>query len=383
MPRVSVILTSYNHAKYIKETIDSILNQTFEDFELIIVDDNSSDRSWEIIQSYDDERIISFKTERENSIVEGMIKSIQQIAKGEYIAIHHSDDVWELTKLEKQVKFLDEHGEYGAVFTNALPIDEDSNPFTNENHFYYSIFEQPNRTRHEWLNYFFYIGNALCHPSVLIKKECYYECGVIRYGLAQLGDFDMWIRLCMNYNIYVLPEKLTKFRVRDNEANSSGNTPTNRKRTMNELFFILEEFFKIEKIDEIVQIFPESSKYVIDGQYDTEYILAMVAIDKRCRNDIQLHGLNMLYKLINDEKKSKKIKELYGFDYQKLVSISCEYDIFGILTKQELEQTKQELEQTKANLEIKEQELLGVYSSRSWKLTRPLRKIMRVLKRNK
>lgn len=63
MPKVTVILTSYNHAKYIKEAIDSILNQTFKDFELIIWDDASTDESWEIIQSYKDERIKTFRNE--------------------------------------------------------------------------------------------------------------------------------------------------------------------------------------------------------------------------------------------------------------------------------------------------------------------------------
>src|SRR5689334_17894284 len=100
IPKVSIILTSYNHAKYLQQAIDSALSQTFSDFELIIWDDASTDQSWEIIQSYSDSRIKSFRN-RENKGVFVLNRAIQEIATGEYIAIHHSDDIWERKKLEK------------------------------------------------------------------------------------------------------------------------------------------------------------------------------------------------------------------------------------------------------------------------------------------
>jgi glycosyltransferase involved in cell wall biosynthesis len=206
MPRVSVILTSYNHEKYIREAIKSALAQTFNDFELIIWDDASTDNSWQIINSYTDPRIVAFRNNERRRGIFGINKAISQITSGEYIAIHHSDDVWEPDKLAKQVAFLDENHEIGAIFTNALAIGEDSKPLNDFSHFYSIIFDQPNRTRHEWLNLFFNRGNALCHPSVLIRRECYDRCGLYRFGLAQVTDFDMWIRLCMKYEIYVLPE---------------------------------------------------------------------------------------------------------------------------------------------------------------------------------
>ena len=79
MPKVTVILTSYNHAKYIRETIDSILNQTFKDFELIIWDDASTDESWDIIKSYNDERIKSFRNNETKRGVYGINKTISEI----------------------------------------------------------------------------------------------------------------------------------------------------------------------------------------------------------------------------------------------------------------------------------------------------------------
>lgn len=102
MPKISIILTSFNHEKYIKEAIDSALNQTFTDFELIIWDDASSDNSWEIIQSYGDPRIRSFRNDVQRRGIYGINKAISEVAQGEYIAIHHSDDIWESENLRSR-----------------------------------------------------------------------------------------------------------------------------------------------------------------------------------------------------------------------------------------------------------------------------------------
>ena len=327
--KVSIILTSYNHAKYIKEAIDSVLNQTFKDFELIIWDDASTDSSWDIIQSYKDDRIKTFRNEETKRGIYGINKSIKEFAQGEYIAIHHSDDVWESTKLEKQVKFLDENRKYGAVFTNVLAINENSEEFKDQSHFYYSIFNQPNRTRYEWLNYFFYKGNALCHPSVMIRKECYEECGVYRYGLAQIGDFDMWIRLCMKYEIYILSEKLTRFRIRDNETNASGNTPSTRIRRNTEYMYILKNFLKIKK-DDFKKVFINIDKYTFSNKkYSKKYIFSRLCIEEQNSEMTKLFGILTLYKLLNNKKQSLNLKKYYNFDYKTLIENTSKYDIFN------------------------------------------------------
>ena len=103
MPKVSVILISYNHEKFIREAIESVLNQTFTDFELIIWDDASSDDSWAIINSYNDSRIKAFLNDETRRGIYGINKAISEVASGEYLAIHHSDDVWASEKLQKQV----------------------------------------------------------------------------------------------------------------------------------------------------------------------------------------------------------------------------------------------------------------------------------------
>ena len=328
-PKVSVILTSFNHEKYIREAIESVLNQTFTDFELIIWDDASIDNSWDVINEYLDPRIKAFRNETRRRGIWGINKAITDIARSKYIAIHHSDDVWETEKLQKQVAFLDEHPEFGAVFTNITAIGEDSKPLNDEKHFYFKIFEQPNRTRFEWLNFFFNRGNALCHPSVLIRKSCYADCGLYRFGFAQVTDLDMWVRLCLNYEIYVLPEKLVKFRVRDNEINASGNRPETRIRVAYEFYKILDHYREIKKFDDLIKVFPSAEKYYRKEETDTEFVLAMIALEEKPFTFTQLFGMNLLFDVISDPLRSANIKRLYTFDYLSFIELTGKYDVFS------------------------------------------------------
>ena len=215
IPKVSVILSSYNHEKYISEAIESILNQTFKDFEVLIFDDGSQDNSREIVKSFNDPRIKLFLHEV-NRGPRICLKECMNAAQGKYIAIHHSDDSWAKDKLEKQINFLETHENYAACFTWVKIIDEDGNPYElSEKNNYHAVFDQENRTREKWLHDLFFAGNCFCHPSVVLrnKKNLYDELYGIS-GLWQLTDYAAWVRLLLNSNLYVLNERLTLFRLR-------------------------------------------------------------------------------------------------------------------------------------------------------------------------
>ncbi len=329
MPKVSVILTSFNHEKYICEAIESVLHQTFTDFELIIWDDASSDNSWHLINNYSDLRIKTYLNDERSGPVFGINKAISEVASGEYIAIHHSDDVWEPDKLEKQVAFLDGHDDVGAVFTNAIIISEDGSLFADKTHFYSNIFDQPNRTKYGWLNFFFNSGNALCHPSILIRKTCSKDCGPYTPGLAQLCDFDMWIRLCLKYEIHVIPEKLTKFRVRDNEANASGDRPDTRIRTAYEMYKILQNYRNLTKFEDLVKTFPSSAEYYRNDETDVGFALGMIALQEPALSITSLFGQDLLFEAISDPERAKNLKRLYDFDEISFIILAGNHDVFA------------------------------------------------------
>ena len=324
-------MSSYNYAKYVGAAITSVLNQTFTDFELFIVDDASTDESWTVIQSFTDPRIHSFRNATNSNDKERMREIVFQMATGEYIAVHHSDNLWEPEKLQRQVAFLEAHPDVGAVFTNAQIIDEDGEPLQDKTHSYYKIFDQPNRSRYEWLNYFFYKGNALCHPSVLIRKKCYEECGFYRRGFAQIPDFDMWVRLCMKYEIHVLPEKLVRFRVLHDEMYSSGNRPETRIRGGFEFLQVLDHYLTIPTYEDLVKIFPSAQKYYRPDGCDTGYVLGMVAVEAPVNHPwLHLFGLELLFKAINDPDRARKISQLYGFTHKDFIALTAMHDVFSL-----------------------------------------------------
>jgi glycosyltransferase involved in cell wall biosynthesis len=337
-PKVSTILTSYNHEKFIRDSIDSVLNQTFTDFELIIWDDGSIDNSWDIISSYSDPRIKSFRNEI-NHRGGNLKRAIQEKALGEYIAVHHSDDLWEHKKLEKQVEIIENQTELGAIFTHVNLIDENGQPFDDIHHPYYGKFDQPNRSRHEWLRHFFYHGNALCHPSALIRKACYDE-EIYRNGFSQLADFDLWVRLCMRYPIHIIQEKLTSFRVNREETSASGNRPQTRIRLQFELGQVINHYRTIPTIEDLVLIFPEASEYLGGSYEDLLYALGRVAVDTGTIKPTQLFGLNLLFEALNDPFRATQLKEYHGFSKKEFVALTAKYDVFSV---EELELLSQEI----------------------------------------
>ncbi|MBK8894747.1 MAG: glycosyltransferase [Propionivibrio sp.] len=360
MPQVSVILSSLNHAKYLEAAIDSVLNQTFGDFEFFIVDDASDDNSWEIIRRYKDHRIIAMKNSRRMRGAYGFNEIISKHARGEYIAIHHSDDMFLPQKLGRQVAFLDAHPEIAAVFTRADIIDEEGAPFADPDHFYASIFRQQNRTRFEWLRHFFLHGNCLCHPSVLARRSAYLSVGLYDRRLGQLTDFDLWIRMCLQQEIHILDEPLVKFRVRAGEANQSGHRAETMVRGRNEWMQVLRNYLKIENEKDLLRIFPDTrNRYPLGTPLS--YQLAIHALD--VGGDTQrAFGLELLFALMLDERMVATL-DGYGFRYLDLIERSGQYDYFG---NTDLYRVECESRALKA-------ELRRVKNTFSWRITKPMR----------
>lgn len=328
--KVSVILTSYNHEKYIGESIESVLTQTYKDFELIIIDDCSNDASWEIISKYKDSRIRKIRNDVNKVwIIKDVIDNLE--INGEYIAVHHSDDLWLPDKLAKQVEFLNEHDEIAGVFTLAEVIDENGDTYDNTDGFYYNVFSAENRTRFEWLRYFFYEGNCLCHPSVMMRKEVYYTVRPFINGMYQIGDMMMWIMICQKYNIFVLQEKLVKFRILNKGKNTSGMRADSQIRSSVELFLMLQSYQNIRNKEEFLEIFPEAAEYCTGEKFLPEYALAQLCINVKGQSYYKLFGILLLFQLINDEKFAYILRTQYNYDGKSFVRQVGEKDIFHVL----------------------------------------------------
>jgi glycosyltransferase involved in cell wall biosynthesis len=328
MPRVSVVIASYNHERYIAETIRSVLNQTYQDFEIVITDDGSQDGTVEEIRKIADPRITVTAFGRNEGACIAFNISIAK-SRGEYIAVLNSDDAFMSEKLEKQVQFLDEHPEIGAVFSRAIIIDEDGNDIDDRENQYSYISTHTNKTRHEWLRHYFYLGSSPCHPSILIRKECYETVGTYNPRLAQIPDVDFWVRLCMKYDIHIIPEKLVKFRFRDLAANQSGDKPEKGIRMHYERRHVVENYLRLTTKEEFVKVFPEAEQLFspLSDELIPFYLAKFaLGVDSPA---YRLFALDTMYNLLEEEDTRSELKQRYGFSYRDFIEYSATYDIFN------------------------------------------------------
>lgn len=327
MSKVTVIMPSYNHQKYVGQAIESVLKQTYQDFQLEIVDDASEDDSWKIIQSYSDSRIHAVRMEKNTGFAH-FHRTVRKVTT-EYTAVICSDDVWAPDKLEKQMAYLEQHPDVDACFTWVNMIGEDGTPFEKVTDFYWKIFDQSNRSRCEWLNIFFYHGNCLCFPSCVIRTKAYGKYQMLQDGLASLHDFYEWAALLVHGgNLHVLEERLTSFRVRDNSANESGDKPQTSIRSNNELPVVLKLYRDLDEKD-FLQVFPQASQFVKDGQIVLDYALAQLLLsgpDQLCYKAV---GYEILSQAAADPEKWAKIQELYGYGLKELSRQMLQWDVFS------------------------------------------------------
>lgn len=328
MKKVSVILSSYNHQDYLNESINSILNQTYKNFELIVVDDCSTDQSWEIIQSYEDSRIRAIRPEKNTCCA--CFRETLKTLQGDYIAVAHCDDKWREDKLEKQVAYLDEHEEVSACFTNVAVIDEEGKEIF-ENNIYVEAFNKDRNNKYEWLNSLLYEGCGLCHPSILYRRGTYEKYGLNFTGLNSIPDYRKWIRLCALSDIHVIKEKLTYFRSRRYGGNTSGDLPEKHYRNVTEMFMVLREFLLVDDPNEFVKAFPYTEKFMIDGEMIIPFAFARLLLDTMNQPVYQLFALQLIYDLIQDDQIWNKVEKIYGYTLKDYNDEKQKYDIFSVI----------------------------------------------------
>lgn len=198
---ISIILPCYNAERFLKECIESILTQTYKNWELIIIDDGSKDATSRIIQSFKDSRIRYFKNNKNLGIVKSLNKGIKN-AQGKYIARIDADDKMRPDRLYKQIHFLSKNLEYAIVGSTHCII--------NEHGFVKSYYSYPQSN--EEVQFFKNFINPFSHPSVMIRKEIFNE---FSYNLdfPYCEDYNLWFNILEKYKGYNLPEALTEYRI--------------------------------------------------------------------------------------------------------------------------------------------------------------------------
>lgn len=207
VPRVSIVLPAYNHEAYVADAILSVLNQTFSDFELIIINDGSTDHTEREIHRFDDPRIRSFR--QENRGLSATLNRGLSLAMGEFFGFLPSDDLYEPEKLALQVAILDGDPEVGLVFGYQNLIDATGAPLTDDH--LEAWFRVPYETKEEIFPALFE-RNFLAAPSVLMRKACVDRVGGFDESLSIAQDYDLWLRALKHYGVRLLKDPVIRYR---------------------------------------------------------------------------------------------------------------------------------------------------------------------------
>lgn len=221
MCKVSVLIPVFNAEKYLAEAIDSIISQTWEDWELVIINDGSTDSSLSIIESYTDKRIRLINNELNLGLIKTLNKGIE-LCKGEYVARMDADDVAHPERLQKQVSFLDQNHNHILCGTNADIIN-------NKGEIVGKIM---NPTSNTLLQISLLFTNPFIHPSMMIRKSAFKE-SLFDEKALHVEDFELWTRLATKGKIANLEQALLKYRWHD--SNVSIKHANIQERAKNEI----------------------------------------------------------------------------------------------------------------------------------------------------
>ena len=206
MPKVSVIIPVYNAEKFISETIESVIAQTYQDWEIIAVDDGSTDKTLEILKEHEKKlskklRVITQK----NSGVSIARNTGVAAANGEYIAFLDHDDLWMPRKLEKQVKLLDSNRTLGLVYSDSYQIDGAGNLKKD------TFFHSTKPFRGNVFNELFYINFIPCLTAV-VRKEVLDKVGPFnpKYNIAE--EYDLFLKIAERWPVDFIEQPLAKYR---------------------------------------------------------------------------------------------------------------------------------------------------------------------------
>lgn len=220
MPRISIIIPTYNRARFVAQAIESVQTQTFADWEMIVVDDASEDDTPGIVakQVAQDQRIKYFRNEVNLGISRTRNRGLE-LAQGEYIAVLDSDDIWcDMEKLQKQSDFLEQHPDYSLIGGAVILVDEQGSEIGRRQP---PIADQDIRSG-------LLLKNTLVHSSIMYRREAVKGLGGYDVKLSSGEDYDLWLRLGREHKLANLPDYVVKYRVHSGNISISERLKTLR-----------------------------------------------------------------------------------------------------------------------------------------------------------
>jgi len=324
--KVSILLPYYNDRKFLKKSIESVLAQSFQDFELILVNHATTDECREIAHSYDDPRIVHIDMDKNYGAGTGLItERFLEVAKGEYIKTFCADDIMYKNCLKDLVEYMDSHPEKDFAFGDVEYIDEFGNSknkrwFTNRN-----VFNLNNdeiaclkliyQARGGYLPYIGAIIRAKAERSIKLDKS-----------MIAIFDVALWVMLLVKgYKIGYLNKVVAGYRIHKNQLTCLANKNKIRVNYRYEALKFMEIFFQIDDYKMLSGLFSDN-KYIKRGinitKEDFEFIIAYELMSSPDMGG-QFIGYCHLYDMLQDETKRIYLEKKFNFsikDFRQIYS---------------------------------------------------------------
>lgn len=291
-PMISVIMSVYNtEIDFLKEAIESILSQTFSDFEFIIIDDYSDEKTQKILNEYKkDNRVILKRNEKNLGLTVSLNRAIS-MAKGKYLARMDADDICLPERFEIEIEYLEKFSDLGVVGTNFIIMDNGQEIFRGNE----AYFPEQIKAR------LFFCNNGLLHSSVLMRRTLICREMDLLYNeeIKKSQDFDLWVRVSRKSKLFVIPIYLMKYRVSNNQIstkNKSEQVMYRKQIIRSQLFELIPETDKImeelhlqlcdgEAVDSIIMLRQwtnklkmENKKHDMFDEKSFKYYLSMFSV---------------------------------------------------------------------------------------------------------
>ena len=304
LPEISVILTTYNQEKFIEKAIDSILNQSFNNFELIIVDDGSIDNTRRKIDQYSDSRIK--KVFKQNEGPSSASNVGITLAEGKWIALMSGDDISLPERLQVQYEFVNSFS-YKICFGLPTIIDGEGNIIPDED--FPVFFTKQPCLKGEVFKRLFEKGNYFCAPTAFFQKDILEEKDPFLLPSLQLQDFVCWLNLSKKYDMPIINKRLIKYRRHSNNISSKNNDG----RVAFEMRMIYENILDNMSWGQLHEIFPNHFSVASMNDKSCFEIEKAFLLMKQSMKSIHEVGCEKIWDYLNDDAMRQILSIRYNF----------------------------------------------------------------------
>lgn len=311
-PAISVVMPSYNHGRYVDACITAFLGQSFEDFELIIIDDASTDDNLDRIRSHKDERINLLARDKNCGVAKGMLDGFR-LARADLVAFFATDDVPAPGYLAAAVGIMNQNPSVGVAYFPSLHIDEKGKITGNS-------CSLPNGvTRSELLRRSFLGGNQLTSPGMVMRRDAALA-SLVPCGAAQYSDWILNNRLMLNGDIVLAEEAYVFYRISATSLSSRSDKAIAREAAETRL--MMDDFLSLRTISQVRVIFgKDADEFAELPDIHVPYVLGRMALrsghhEKRC------WGYETILRHFSDSRFTASHAEIAGFSYKELMALA-------------------------------------------------------------